>query len=120
MSTRRTSVLVGALLLAACSSNKTGGKGDGVAVAPAGGGNQVQLKVTWWGSPDRDMRTKKAIELFEAQNPNIKITTEHYASTQGMVGMGYWPTLLKHADDKTLPDVMQHDYAYIEEWTKKG
>ena len=28
--------------------------------------------------------------------------------------------MLKHAADGTLPDIMQHDYAYIEEWTTKG
>ena len=66
------------------------------------------------------MRTQKAIDLFMTKNPSITFVTEHYASTQGAVGMGYWPTLLKHADDKTLPDIMQHDYAYIEEWTQKG
>jgi multiple sugar transport system substrate-binding protein len=90
---------------------------DGSDGPPAG---SIQLKITWWGSPDRDMRTQKAIDMFTAKNPNITFVTEHYASTQGAVGMGYWPTLLKHADDKTLPDIMQHDYAYIEEWTAKG
>ena len=80
----------------------------------------MNLKISWWGSADRDTRTQMVIDLFKSKNPGINITTEHYTSTQGAVGTGYWPTLLKHADDKTLPDIMQHDYAYIEEWTTKG
>jgi multiple sugar transport system substrate-binding protein len=86
------------------------------------GPNTVELKVSWWGSPERDLRTTQAIRLFEAQNPGIKVSIEHYASTQGkgIVGTDYWPTLNKHAADGQLPDVMQHDYAYIEEWTARG
>ena len=129
-----------ALALAACGSEPptagnggrggsggSGGRGGsgGSGGNPDGGGGetaagQVQLKVMWWGSPDRDMRTKKVLDMFTAKNPGITFVTEHYASTQGMVGMGYWPTMLKHAADGTLPDIMQHDYAYIEEWTSKG
>jgi multiple sugar transport system substrate-binding protein len=98
------------------SAGRDGGS-DSADGPPAG---TVQLKITWWGSPDRDARTQMAINMFTAKNPNITFVTEKYASTQGAVGMGYWPTLLKHAADNTLPDIMQHDYAYIEEWTTKG
>ena len=101
--------------------------GSGATAGGGAGGNstdgpmgEVQLKMSWWGSADRDMRTQKVIDMFMARNPNIKIVTEHYAPTQGMVGTAYWPTLLKHAADNTLPDIMQHDYAYIEDWTAKG
>jgi multiple sugar transport system substrate-binding protein len=105
-------------------SGGSGGRGGGGGSTDGGGNEtpsgQIKLKVMWWGSPDRDMRTQKVLDLFTANNPNITFTTEHYASTQGQVGMGYWPTMLKHAADGTLPDIMQHDYAYIEEWSTKG
>jgi multiple sugar transport system substrate-binding protein len=96
---------------------RDGGATDGADAATSA----VELKVSWWGSPDRDMRTQKVIDLFMAKNPTIKVTTEHYANTQGMgiVGTDYWPTLNDHATKKTLPDIMQHDYAYIEEWTQR-
>src|SRR4030095_4308264 len=51
----------------------------------------------------------------------VKTPTEYWQPTQdGGPGVAYWPTLLKYQADKTLPDIMQHDYAYIEEWTKRG
>jgi multiple sugar transport system substrate-binding protein len=80
----------------------------------------VQLKVSWWGSADRTSRTNQVLRMFEAKNPNIKVTAEFYVSTQGVAGTAYWPTLNAHATSQTLPDVMQHDYAYIEEWTNRG
>jgi len=95
--------------------------------APGDGGtdtsvSQVELKISWWGSPDRDNRTNQVIQMFMAKNPNIKITAEHYANTQGMgiVGTDYWPTLNDHAKTGTLPDIMQQDYAYVEEWNQRN
>src|SRR4051812_21715486 len=78
----------------------------------------VTLKVMWWGSPSRDARTEAVLAMFHNLHPNISFVTEHYANTQGTgtVGKDYWPTLNAYAAGGTLPDVMQHDYAYIEEW----
>jgi multiple sugar transport system substrate-binding protein len=81
----------------------------------------VQLHMTWWGSPDRATRTNKVIAMFEAQNPGIHITVEYYAATQsGAVGVAYWPTLNSYVASNSLPDIMQHDYAYIAEWTQRS
>src|SRR5687767_13621507 len=71
----------------------------------------VPLRISWWGSADRTRRTKEVIAMFEAQNPDIKITPEFYVPTQaGGPGVAYWPTMNQHAAAGTLPDVMQHDY----------
>jgi multiple sugar transport system substrate-binding protein len=78
----------------------------------------VTLKMAWWGGMERANRTRAVVAMFEAKNPNIKVETEFYMSTQGMgiVGTDYWPTMNKYAAESTLPDIMQQDYAYIEEW----
>lgn len=81
---------------------------------------QIPLRISWWGSADRTTRTKAVIAMFEAQNPDIKITPEFYVPTQGQPGVAYWPTMNQHAANGTLPDVMQHDYAFIEEWKTRG
>jgi multiple sugar transport system substrate-binding protein len=81
----------------------------------------VHLHMTWWGSPDRAARTNQVIAMFEALNPDIDITVEYYAATQsGAPGVAYWPTLNQYAATNALPDIMQHDYAYIAEWTQRG
>jgi multiple sugar transport system substrate-binding protein len=100
-----------------------GGAGrDGNVADGSGDGGVVELKIAWWGGMARADRTNMVARMFEAQNPGIKITTEFYATTQGMgiPGTDYWPTMNKYAMDGTLPDIMQHDYAYIEEWTGRN
>jgi multiple sugar transport system substrate-binding protein len=109
------------LLLAACAPNNDPGSNGSIEAVRSAADEQVQLKLSWWGSPTRDSRTLQVIQMFEAENPNITFTVEHYPNTQaGGIGVAYWPTLNQHAADGTLPDIMQHDYAYIADWTQRG
>jgi len=77
-------------------------------------GEQVELRIAWWGSQNRHDRTIKAIELFEQKYPNIKITYE-FAGWDD-----YWTKMTTQAAGANLPDIMQQDYAYLYEWTNKG
>ncbi|MCW5850546.1 MAG: sugar ABC transporter substrate-binding protein [Anaerolineae bacterium] len=81
--------------------------------APAAKG-PVEIRVAWWGSQDRHDRTIKAIELFMKKNPDIKVTYEF------AVWDDYWTKMTTQAAGNSLPDVMQQDYAYIDEWFKRG
>ena len=74
----------------------------------------VEIRVAWWGSQDRHDRTIKAIELFMKKNPNIKVTYEF------AVWDDYWTKMTTQAAGNSLPDVMQQDYAYIDEWFKRS
>ncbi len=74
----------------------------------------VDLRVIWWGSQDRHDRTIKVIDLFQKKYPHIKMTYEFVAWAD------YWTKALTQAAGGNLPDIMQHDYAYIAEWTTKG
>jgi multiple sugar transport system substrate-binding protein len=80
-----------------------------VAAAPAEG-EKIELRVAWWGSQKRHDDTIKVIEMYEAENPNVDITYE-FASFND-----YWTKLAPQAAGGNLPDVMQQDYARIEEW----
>jgi multiple sugar transport system substrate-binding protein len=111
----------------ATGGSRTGGMkgstgGSGGSTGGSGGSAGIELKMAWWGSPTRAERTNMVAKMFEAKNPGITIKTEFYATTQGMgiVGTDYWPTLNDYAMKGTLPDIMQHDYAYIEEWTGRN
>jgi multiple sugar transport system substrate-binding protein len=79
------------------------------AAAPAAG-EKIELRIAWWGSQKRHDDTIKVIEMYEAENPNVDITYE-FASFND-----YWTKLAPQAAGGNLPDIMQQDYARIEEW----
>lgn len=74
---------------------------------------QVELRLTWWGSQARHDKTIKVIEMFQAKYPNIKITYEFAGWAD------YWTKMTTMAAGNNLPDIMQQDYAYINEWANK-
>ena len=41
-------------------------------------GDQITLRMAWWGSQSRHDATNKVIEMYEEQNPNVKIEAEFY------------------------------------------
>jgi oligogalacturonide transport system substrate-binding protein len=56
--------------------------GGGEKPAPvADAPRQANLRFAWWGNDDRHARTIKAIELYESQNPGIKIEPEPRGSS---------------------------------------
>lgn len=67
----------------------------------------ITLRIFWWGGQDRANRTYEVINLFQEKYPNVKIEFE-------FVGWeDYWEKLAILASSKELPDVMQHEIAYI-------
>src|SRR5688572_2844559 len=74
----------------------------------------IELGVTWWGSQNRHDRTIAAIEMFEAENPNIDIVYE-------FSGWGdYWTRVNTQAAGGNIACVMQQDYAFVTEWASRG
>jgi len=71
---------------------------------------QVELRIAWWGSQNRHDRTIAAIELYEQEHPNIKITYEFNGWED------HWTKLATQAAGGNLPDIIQQDYARIAEW----
>ena len=81
---------------------------------PAVESKESIMRLAWWGNPTRDERTYKAVEMFQAKYPDIKIDTE----TTGWGG--YWDRLNTQAAAGSLPDLMQHDYAYMLQWVTRN
>ncbi|MCL6625493.1 ABC transporter substrate-binding protein [Alicyclobacillus shizuokensis] len=99
-----------AILVAGCGSgtNSSGHESSGST------GNHSSLTLAWWGSQPRVTSTKKAITLFEKDNPNVSVSSV-YASWDG-----YWSKLATLVAGGTTPDVMQMDEAYLMEYADKG
>ncbi len=76
--------------------------------------DQTEVRISWWGSQNRHDRTIASIELYEELNPDIDIVYEF----QGW--RDHWTKLATQAAGGELPDIMQHDYARIEEWVANG
>jgi len=81
-------------------------------IAWAGGGSESKsgattLRVAWWGNPTRDERTLKVIDMYQQKFPNVTIEPE----TVGWAG--YWDRINTQVASGNMPDVMQHDYAYL-------
>lgn len=77
-------------------------------------GEDIELRVIWWGSQDRHDKTIEAIEMFEDKYPNISIQYE-FTSWDG-----YWEKMAAQAAGGNLPDVFQQDYQYLTQYARKG
>lgn len=79
-------------------SAEASGEGGGEA-----SGEQVELRVSWWGSDARHEATLEVLDLFMEKHPNIKVTAEY----QGFDG--YHDKLMTQISSGTEPDVYQLD-----------
>ena len=102
---KRSAILIAlALLMLVPVLTFAAGAGEGSAPAAAA---KTELRLGWWGNPTRDERTLKVIDLYLSKNPNAGIEPE-------TVGWGgYWDRINTQVAAGNLPDVMQHDYAYM-------
>ena len=77
-------------------------------------GDKVTLNLCWWGNQTRNDVTKKAVDLYMSQNPNVEIKVEFTDWS------GYWDKLSAMAAGGNLPDIIQQDYSYINQYQKSG
>ncbi|MBO0992293.1 ABC transporter substrate-binding protein [Bacillus sp. SD088] len=110
-------------MMAACSggtekgsSNASGGddnkEGQG---EQTGDDEQVTLRMSWWGSQGRHDMTLKIIELYEEQNPNVKIEPEFTGFD------GYFERMAAQAAGNNLPDIMQQNFGeYLNLYAEQG
>ncbi len=79
----------------------------------AGAGN-VQLGFGWWGNQVRDAATHEALAYFTENFPNVTF------NENSQNWSNYWALMTTYASDQSLPDLMQQDYAYLEQWVEAG
>ena len=101
----------GALALSACGG---GGGTTSSEAAPVATDRDIELSLVWWGDDDRAAKYGEAIELFEAEYPNIDVSTQFQAWDD------YWTARSTEAAGQTLPDVLQMDLAYIHQYASNN
>ncbi len=75
---------------------------------------KIVLSLTWWGNQARNDLTQKAIALYMENNPHIEIKPEFTDWS------GYWDKLSTMASGGNLPDIIQQDYAYINQYQRSN
>ncbi|MEH7117052.1 sugar ABC transporter substrate-binding protein [Neobacillus vireti] len=87
-------VLLLSFSLVACSSSKTESNSSNEKST-----KKVELRFAWWGSAERDKIYNQILDLYEKQNPNVKIIREPASWND------YWTKLSTQAAGGNLPDI---------------
>jgi len=108
------SSLMIASLGAGCA--KTGGAASSSAAqsGTSSAAKETQLVISWWGNQTRNELTQKALDLYTQKNPNIKF------DGQFAEWADYWNKLATASAAHNLPDIVQMDYKYIDQYVKNN
>ncbi|MFZ4452578.1 ABC transporter substrate-binding protein [Salibacterium aidingense] len=114
------------LFIAACAGSGTGGGEEAGSADDAGGetdsggddgessdsdGDQIELRMSWWGSQTRHDMTEEIIQMYEEENPNVTINTEFSGFD------GYFERMAAQASGGNLPDIMQQNFGeYVNQY----
>lgn len=85
----------------------------GLAATRRARADTTTLRVYWWGATDREKRTNATDALYMQRNSDIKIVGE-------TVGWGdYWTRLATQAAGHNMADMIQMDYGYIYQYSRR-
>lgn len=87
-------------------------------VAACGGGGSSassnSLTISWWGNQQRNDRTNQINQMFTSSHDGVKIDGQFSEYSD------YWQKLATNAAGKTMPDVMQMDVSYLNQYVENG
>ena len=75
---------------------------------------EVVVGFGWWGNQVRDEVTLQALNHFTEAYPNVTF------NPNAQNWNNYWSLMTASAANNDLPDLMQQDYAFIEQWVEAG
>lgn len=78
----------------------------------SGDGGSVNLTMAWWGNQVRNEATQKALDKYHELNPDVTVDGQFYQWAD------YWGKLSTLAAGKTMPDLIQMDYFYIDQYVQ--
>lgn len=77
-------------------------------------GGTSELVMSWWGNQTRNERTQAALDLYTEKNPNVTFDGQ-FAEWDD-----YWKKLATSSAGHTLPDIIQMDYKYLDQYVSNG
>lgn len=100
-------------MISGCSKtngNNTASSDSGKDAKP----KQITLKIAWWGNQTRTDKTLAVLKQFQEKNPGVTFESEYYAWAD------YWTKLAAETAGGSIPDIIQQDYSYINQYNTKG
>jgi multiple sugar transport system substrate-binding protein len=110
MKNRRVGRLRAGLVLGVTAVLAAAIAGCGSGSGNSSGNGPVTLRFVWWGNDDRAKATRAAVDLFQTQNPTIKVVTEYSGYD------AYFQKLSTQIAGGSSPDVLQLDRATLGEY----
>lgn len=80
----------------------------------AGDDGTVTIRFSWWGSEERTARMEQAIDLFEAEHPDIQVEGDFVDWD------GYWDKLATSVAGGNTPDVFMQEDRYLGDYARRG
>ena len=71
------------------------------------------LTMAWWGNQVRNERTQQALDAYKEES-GITVSGQFYQWGD------YWSKMATSAAGKKMPDVIQMDMSYIQQYVDKG
>lgn len=76
--------------------------------------DSAALTIAWWGNQTRNERTQQVLDLYSSANEGITF------DGQFAEWADYWTKLATASAGHTLPDIVQMDYSYLEQYVSNG
>ena len=108
--------------LAACgSSSDSNAKADAAGdnssstVQSNGGSSDASsLVMAWWGNQTRNERTQTILDMYSEENPGVTIDGQFSEFND------YWNKLATAAAGHSMPDIVQMDYIYLQQYVNNN
>ncbi|MDW2799220.1 extracellular solute-binding protein [Clostridium boliviensis] len=99
---------------AATEDTTAGSVADTTQAVTEGENGDVKLTMSWWGNQVRNEKTQAALDLYTGQNQGIAIEGQFSEWSD------YWNKLATSAAGQAIPDIVQMDYSFIDQYVKNG
>ncbi len=114
--------VLAAASLAACGTSgdtadqdvQTEGQGSESAQSESGSSGSASLIMAWWGNQVRNERTQQVLDLYAEENPGVTIEGQFSEFDD------YWNKLATAAAGHAMPDIVQMDYKYLEQYVSNN
>ena len=95
--------------LAACGGNSSEKESKESAKEESG-----KMTFAWWGNQVRNERTSKILEMYSEENPGVTFDGQFSEWND------YWNKLATASAGHTMPDIVQMDLQYYDQYVKNG